>query len=98
MIGRFVHVTAGLDRINIHHDGVLVSSHPRSWARQLSIIDPAHVIRAAELRAQHRSQHRETPALAAVETASLAHYDTLFSLTPDAASTLLNRAELHLRR
>jgi transposase len=84
LIGRLVHVTAGLDTVNIHHDGLLVSSHPRQWARQLNIIDPAHVTRAGELRSQHRSQGRKMPVLTVVETASLDHYDTLFGLTPDA--------------
>ncbi|TQO20713.1 transposase [Rhodoglobus vestalii] len=86
LIGRLVHVTAGLDTVNIHHDGLLVSSHPRQWARQLNIIDPAHVARAGELRNQHRSQGRKMPVLTVVETASLDHYDTLFGLTPDAAA------------
>jgi transposase len=86
LIGRLVHVSAGLDTINIHHDGQLVTTHPRQWARQVSIIDPAHVVRAGELRAQHRSQHRRTPVLAVVETASLAHYDTLFGTTPAVAA------------
>jgi len=82
LIGRLVHVSAGLETIDVHHDGQLVTSHPRQWARQVSVIDPAHVVRAGELRAQHRSQRRKAPALAVVETASLAHYDTLFGLTP----------------
>jgi len=84
LVGRLVHVTAGLDTVNIHHNGVLVSSHPRQWARQLNIIDPAHVIRAGELRNQFRSQRRKMPVFTVVETASLDHYDTLFGLTPDA--------------
>lgn len=89
LIGRLVHVTAGLERVDIHHDGVLVSSHPRHWARQLSIIDPAHVARAGELRNQHRSQHRKAPVLAVVETASLEHYDTLFGLTTELPAPLV---------
>ena len=88
LVGRLVHVTAGLDTVNIHHNGVLVSSHPRQWARQLNIIDPAHVIRAGELRNQFRSQRRKMPVFTVVETASLDHYDTLFGLTPDAPTPL----------
>ena len=88
LIGRIVHVSAGLDRVSIHHDGVLVSSHPRQWARQINIIDPAHVIRAGELRNQFRSQHRKTPVLAVVESASLESYDTLFGLNADAPTSL----------
>lgn len=83
LVGRLVHVTAGLERIDIHHDGQLVTSHPRTWARQVTIIDPAHVIRAGELRNQHRAQRRKSPALAVVESASLEHYDTLFGLTAE---------------
>jgi transposase len=92
LIGRIVHVTAGLDQVNVHHDGVLVTSHPRQWAKQLNIVDPAHVIRAGELRNQFRSQHRKTPVLAGmlavVESASLESYDTLFGLNSDAPTSL----------
>ena len=29
LVGRLDHVTAGLDRVNLHHDGVLASCHLR---------------------------------------------------------------------
>lgn len=88
LIGRLVDVTASLDTVAVHHDGVLITEHRRRWARQLTITDPAHVTRAAELRSQFQSQHRRRPQVAAVvELASLAHYDELFGVdtTLDAA-------------
>ncbi|WP_253259534.1 Mu transposase domain-containing protein [Subtercola boreus] len=83
MIGRLVDVTASLDTIAVHHDGVLIAEHRRRWARQLTVTDPAHVTRAAELRSQFQAQHqRRPPAAAVVELASLAHYDELFGVDP----------------
>lgn len=83
MIGRLVEVTASLDTVTVHHDGVLIADHRRRWARQLTITDPAHVTRAAELRSQFQAQHRRRPPIAAVvELASLSHYDELFGVDP----------------
>jgi transposase len=83
MIGRLVDVTASLDRIAVHHDGVLIAEHRRRWARQLTVTDPAHVTRAAALRSQFQAQHRRRPPVAAVvELASLSHYDELFGVDP----------------
>ena len=81
MIGRLVEVTASLERVSVHHDGILIAEHRRRWARQLTVTDPAHVLRAAELRSQFQAQHRRRPPVAAVvEMASLAHYDELFGV------------------
>ena len=83
MIGRLVEVTASLDTVAVHHDGVLIAEHRRKWARQLTVTDPAHVTRAAALRSQFQAQHRRRPPVAAVvELASLAHYDELFGVDP----------------
>ena len=83
MIGRLVDVTASLDTVAVHHDGVLIAEHRRRWARQLTVTDPTHVTRAAELRSQFQAQHRRRPpAVAVVELASLAHYDELFGVDP----------------
>ena len=83
MIGRLVDVTASLDTVAVHHDGVLIAEHRRRWARQLTVTDPAHVTRAAELRSQFQAQHRRrAPVTAVVELASLAHYDALFGVDP----------------
>lgn len=90
MIGRVVDVTASLDTVRVHHDGVLVSEHRRKWARQLTVTDPAHVARAAELRTQFQTQRARRPVVAAtVETASLARYDELFRVDIDAAPAVL---------
>jgi transposase len=86
MIGRIVDVTASLDTVTVHHDGLLIATHPRKWARQLTVTDPAHVARAAELRAEFQTQRARRPAVAAVvETASLARYDELFRVDIDTA-------------
>ena len=83
MIGRLVDVTASLDTVTVHHDGVLIANHRRRWARQLAVTDPTHVTRAAALRSQFQAQHRRHPPVAAVvELASLAHYDELFGVDP----------------
>ena len=83
MIGRLVDVTASLDTVAVHHDGVLIAEHRRRWARQLTVTDPDHVTRAAELRSQFQAQRRKRPPVAAVvELASLAHYDELFGVDP----------------
>lgn len=86
MIGRVVDVAASLDTVTVHHDGVLIATHPRKWARQLTVTDPAHVARAAQLRAEFQTQRARRPAVTAVvETASLARYDELFRVDIDAA-------------
>ena len=86
MIGRIVDVTASLDTVTVHHDGALIATHPRKWARQLTVTDPAHVARAAQLRAQFQTQRARRPAVAAVvETASLARCDELFRVDIDTA-------------
>lgn len=86
MIGRLVDVTASLDTVAVHHDGVLIAEHRRRWARQLTVTEPTHVTRAAELRSQFQAQHRRqapaAPVAAVVELASLAHYDELFGVDP----------------
>ena len=83
MIGRLVDVTASLNTVTVHHDGVLIAEHRRRWARQLTVTDQTHVTRAAELRSQFQAQHRRRPSVAAVvELASLAHYDELFGVDP----------------
>nr|WP_104125714.1 DDE-type integrase/transposase/recombinase [Cryobacterium sp. Y57] len=84
MIGRVVDVSASLDTISVHHDGVLIAAHCRKWARHLTVTDPAHVTRAAELRTQFQAQRARRPVITAVvETASLARYDDLFRVDID---------------
>lgn len=93
MIGRLVEVTASLDTVAVHHDGVLLAEHRRRWARQLTVTDPAHVARAAALRSQFQAQHRRRPSVAAVvELASLSHYDELFGVDPGSDMTTISLA------
>ena len=52
MIGRFVDVTADLERVEVRHEGRLVAAHDRVWARGMTVTDPAHVATAKVLREQ----------------------------------------------
>ncbi len=51
-IGRIIDVTADLDRVKVRLDGRVVADHARTWARGLTVTDPAHVETAAVLRKQ----------------------------------------------
>jgi len=85
-----VDVAASLDRVTVHHDGVLIAAHRRKWARQLTVTDPAHVLRAAELRTQFQAQRsRRPPNTTIVEIASLTRYDELFNVDLEPAPTVL---------
>jgi transposase len=59
-IGRFVDVTADLDRVEVRHEGRLVATHDRAWARGMTITDPAHVAAAKVLREQFQ-RPRQAP-------------------------------------
>ena len=89
VIGRFVDVHAGLDRVVVTCVGDLVADHARSWASRQVITDPAHVEAAAALRAAFKARTAATrgPAAAAgavVGLRSLSDYDEIFALTcPD---------------
>lgn len=90
MNGRLVEVSARLDTVALHQDVVLIAQRRRKWAKQLTVTDPAHVARAAELRAQFEAQHARRPAVVrVVEMASLAHYDDLVSIDLATAPTPL---------
>ncbi len=80
MIGRIVDVTADLETVTVSHDGVSIASHPRAWARHLTLTDPDHVARAAVLRKQFQTIRARRPVLEAVETRDLASYDELFGV------------------
>jgi len=81
MIGRIVDVSADLHSVTVAHDGVRISSHPRQWARQLTLTDPDHVAKAAVLRRQFQTvKARRAPLLDAVETRPLSSYDQLFGV------------------
>jgi hypothetical protein len=79
-IGRFVEVTADLSRVEVHHQGRLVASHDRVWARGMTITDPAHVAAAKVLREQFQ-QPRPAPDPHDALVRDLAEYDRAFGLT-----------------
>jgi transposase len=49
-IGRLVDVTASPEAVTVRCDGQLVASHPRSWAKNAVVTDPAHQAAAASMR------------------------------------------------
>jgi len=78
VIGRLVDVSADLDRVRVRADGRVVASHPRVWARHMTVTDPAHVETAAQLRRQFQQPRTGHP----VDdlTRDLAYYDQAFGL------------------
>lgn len=78
MIGRLVDVHADLNQVRIRHQGHLIGEHPRRFARGMTITDPAHVTRAAELRRAFqapRGRHGDDGL-----TRDLADYDRAFGI------------------
>jgi transposase len=81
MIGRLVEVSATLNTVTVKHEGRIVASHERIWARRVTITDPVHLAQAAILRRQFQTMKRRPPAaLESVETRELATYDQLFGI------------------
>ena len=80
-IGRIVDVIAVLETVRVAHDGVIIATHIRVWARHLVVTDPVHVARAAVMRRDFRAQrvHRPEPA-EAVQVRDLAAYDEIFGI------------------
>ena len=91
MIGRLVDVQASLDTVTVTHDGVLLASHERVWAKQLTVTDPEHVAKALVLRRQFQAlaSGRRTLPSPVVETASLASYDEIFGVSLEGPGTSL---------
>jgi transposase len=58
-IGRFVDVTADLERVRVTCQDRVVADHARCWARAATITDPAHVQAAARLRTAWQNDERE---------------------------------------
>ena len=94
VIGRMVQLDCGLERVQARCDGRLVADHPRSWARALTLTDPAHVATAKDLRHAFQTRQRQAgPALApaqhpgaVVARRALTDYDDVFGLTITATS------------
>jgi len=85
VIGRFVDVHAGLERVVASCAGTVVGTHVRRWASRQTITDPAHVEVAAELRAAYQARTAATrgPVAATgteVGLRALSDYDELFAL------------------
>ena len=82
-IGRFVDVTADLDRVKVRLDGRLVADHARVWARRATITDPAHLQTAKRLREQFQQPRPAPPGDDLAR--DLADYDRAFGLTGEVA-------------
>lgn len=83
-IGRFVDVTADLDRVRVRLDDRIVADHARVWARAATLTDPAHLERARQLRQQF--QQPAAPSTDQDLSRDLADYDRAFGLTGGVAS------------
>jgi hypothetical protein len=79
VIGRFVELTADLNRVEVRHEGRLVAAHDRVWARGMTITDPAHVAAAKVLRDQFQSP-RPAPTPHEDLARDLTDYDRAFGL------------------
>ena len=98
VIGRFVDIHATAETVTVRCDGQLVATHPRSWAKQGVVTDPAHRATAAQLR-QALADDRERRQAATrhhsdghpVPMRALPDYDALFGVdfthpTPEAST------------
>jgi transposase len=81
-VGQRVEVSADLDTVRVRRAGVLVAEHPRCWARQQSITDPAHRQAADVMRLafQDRRPAGRGPAADEVQERDLSAYDRAFGL------------------
>jgi hypothetical protein len=75
-IGRIVTVTADLQRVRAHLDGRIIADHARTWARHMTVTDPAHVLIAQQLREQFACPRVNNDEL----TRDLSDYDRAFGL------------------
>ena len=78
VIGRFVDVSADLDRVRVRSDGRVVANHARVWARGTTVTDSAHVEIAARLRRQFQQPRTGQPANDL--TRDLSDYDRAFGV------------------
>ncbi|MET3810926.1 hypothetical protein [Arthrobacter sp. UYEF3] len=80
-IGRIADVTADLDTVWVTHEGVIIASHVRAWARHLVLTDLAHLVRAAIMRRDFRTQRVHRPEREeAVQVRDLAAGDEIFGI------------------
>jgi transposase len=78
-VGRRILTRAGLDRVQVWCDGMLVADHSRVWARHQTITDLEHLV-AARLLRRGRAELVRPIEQAEVETRDLAVYDTAFGV------------------
>lgn len=83
-IGRFVDVTADLDRVRVRAGAVIVADHARIWAHGAVVTDPAHKDAAAVLRRQF--QHPRAATTDEGMLRDLADYDRAFGIPTGEAS------------
>ena len=77
-IGARVDVAADLDVVRVRHGGQLVAEHPRRWARNMTVTDPAHVTAAAGLRRAYQQPRSRSEVDDLVR--DLADYDKAFGI------------------
>lgn len=77
-IGARVDVAAHLDVVRVRHGGQLVAEHPRRWARNMTVTDPAHVTAAAGLRRAYQQPRSRCEVDDLVR--DLADYDKAFGI------------------
>lgn len=89
MIGRFVDVVAGPDRVTVTHEGAVAADHARYWGSAATITDPNHQATAKRLRGDYqatraatarRHQLRAHADGHAVALRALPDYDALFGI------------------
>jgi hypothetical protein len=78
-MGGAVDVHADLTRVEVRHEGCLVATHHRVWARGQTITDPAHVATAKALREQYQLSRPATDPDEGL-TRDLLDYDRAFGL------------------
>ena len=78
VIGRFVDVSADLERVRVRCEGRTVADHARVWARGMTVTDPRHV----EIAGQLRRAFGQPPRMAVSDglARDLADYDRAFGL------------------
>jgi hypothetical protein len=81
VIGRLVEVTLDLDRVVVTCDGQVVADHARSWARGVTITDPAHVATAKVLRRRFLTPQQPAAEPDEELVRDLSVYDTAFGVT-----------------
>ncbi len=74
-------MTADLTRVKVCLDGKVVADHPRSWARGVTVTDPAHVQAAAVLRAAFKAPR---PVSVDDLARDLGDYDRAFGIDSEA--------------